>query len=280
MSHALTQTVTTQLPTRGLSRHYASDTRLYNRWLNGRKPSAESLTAYFAELSQTHRVATVNRKKSALKKAILAARGNSLTIAERAQLTEVFASIKTGQAQKTVAAHEVLTRDELAAITERAGAKSAAIVTALYESAARVSELASLRLADCQARGETVLCEIRRGKGGKQRTAYLSKETFETLKELYKGKTYLIEYRGRPVSRFTLSKLVKKAGAVAGRTDIHAHTLRHTKATHLLIGGMSLPAVSAYCGHADPATTARFYLHDMPTPMAVLGFETKKEGRK
>ena len=113
-------------------------------------------------------------------------------------------------------------------------------------------------------------CEIRRGKGRKQRTAYMNKKTFENLKGLYGGKTYLIENNGKPLSRHTVATMVKRAGAMIGRPDIHPHTLRHTKASHLLTAGMSLPAVSAYCGHSDPAITAKFYLHDKPTAEAVL----------
>ena len=258
------------LPVAGLALAYRADVQGFNTWLAGRQVKPETLKKYFAELEQTHRVSTLSRKKSALKKAIAQTRGGALTVAEQAQLTEVFKDIKTGQAESAVHEHEILTRAELSELTESAGAKTSALITALYETAARVSELLSLRLADCTARGESVQCEIRRGKGRKQRTAYMSKKTFETLKSLYAGKTYLIERNGKTLSRHTVATMIKRAGAMIGRPDIHPHTLRHTKASHLLTAGMSLPAVSAYCGHSDPAVTAKFYLHDKPTAEAVL----------
>jgi integrase len=267
---AITQT-RRGLPVTGLATAYRSDVQAFNTWLNGRPVKPDTLKAYFAELEQTHRVATLCRKKSALKKAIAQARGGALTLAEQAQLAEVFKDIKTGQADSTVYEHEILTREELSALTDTAGEKTAAIILALYESAARVSELLALRLSDCSVRGESVQCEIRRGKGRKQRTVYLSKATFEKLKRLYVGKVFLIERDGKPLSRHTVATMVKRAGAAIGRPDIHPHTLRHTKASHLLAAGMSLPAVSAYCGHSDPSVTAKFYLHDKPTAEAVLG---------
>lgn len=266
---AITQT-RQGLPVAGLPTAYRSDVQGFNRWLAGRPVRRETINAYFAELAQTHRVSTLKRKKSALKKAIAQTRGGALTIAEQAQLTEGFREIKTGQAEIAVHEHEILTREELADLTETAGEKTAAIITALYESAARVSELLSLRLSDCTVRGESVPCEIRRGKGRKQRVAYLSKKTFETLRKLYAGKVFLIERNGEPLSRHTVATMIKRAGAAIGRPDIHPHTLRHTKASHLLTAGMSLPAVSAYCGHSDPSITAKFYLHDKPTAEAVL----------
>jgi len=259
------------LPVNGLALAYRADVRGFNTWLAGRPVQPETLKAYFAELEQTHRVATLSRKKSALKKAIAETRGGALTLAEQAQLTAVFREIKTGQAESAVHEHEILSRDELAELTAIAGEKTSAIITALYESGARVSELLALRLSDCTVRGDGVQCEIRRGKGKKQRTAYLSKSTFENLKKLYGGKAFLIERKGKQLSRHTVGTMIKRAGAAIGRPDIHPHTLRHTKASHLLTAGMSLPAVSAYCGHSDPAVTAKFYLHDKPTAAAVLG---------
>jgi integrase/recombinase XerD len=264
---------TNTLPTANLPAAYRSDVQAFSSWLGSRAVKPETIKAYFRELEKTHRVSTLNRKKAALKKAIAQTRGSALTIAEQAQLNAVFAEVKMGKAEKAVLEHEILTREELEALIANAGKKTAAIVAALYESATRVSELLSLRLSDCEVRGETVHCEIRRGKNKQQRTVYLTRKTFETLKSLYRGKTYLLEKNDKEMSRHTVYVLLRRAGAAIGRPDIHPHTLRHTKASHLLKAGMSLPAVSAYLGHSDPAITAKYYLHDKPTPEAVLGLK-------
>jgi len=53
---------------------------------------------------------------------------------------------------------------------------------------------------------------------------------------------------------------MRKAGIKVGSL----HALRHTHASHLLSNGVSLPAVSARLGHADPNVTARIYSHVLP----------------
>jgi integrase len=53
---------------------------------------------------------------------------------------------------------------------------------------------------------------------------------------------------------------MRKAGIKKGSL----HTLRHTHTTHLLSNGVSLAAVSARLGHADPNVTARIYAHALP----------------
>jgi integrase len=61
-----------------------------------------------------------------------------------------------------------------------------------------------------------------------------------------------------------ISQVVVRRMAKAGIQG-SMHMLRHTHASHLLSHGISLPAVSARLGHADPNVTARIYSHALPT---------------
>jgi len=262
------QTVSSHgLPLAGVPTAYHSVIKVFNRWLGSRRVTQETIREYFDESAKVYKVRTMAHKKAAIKKAALAA---CKTLAEKAQVEAFFAEIKTGQAESAVHEHEILTRQELSKLTASADAKTAAIVSALYETAARVSELLSVRLSDCETRGNKVFCLIRRGKRNKQRTAFLSKETFDALRSLYAGKTYLLERKGKPLTRQGIGQRVSEAGAAIGRGDVSPHTLRHCAATHLLTSGQDLAAVAAYCGHADSAVTAKFYLHSKPSADAVL----------
>jgi len=65
---------------------------------------------------------------------------------------------------------------------------------------------------------------------------------------------------GRPVDRVVLWQVVKRRARAAGLPDTHPHTLRHSFATHMLVGGADLRVVQELLGHADIATT-QIYTH-------------------
>lgn len=84
---------------------------------------------------------------------------------------------------------------------------------------------------------------------------------------------------------------IKKAWATickaAGLSDVRAHDLRHTYASHLVSGGHSLPLVGRLLGHTQAATTQRYaHLADDPLRKATEDFgtifqnATKRRGRK
>ncbi|MEM1331355.1 MAG: tyrosine recombinase [Planctomycetota bacterium] len=111
------------------------------------------------------------------------------------------------------------------------------------------------------------------GKGNKERLVPMGKPAAEALE------TYLAEGRpviakpdrrdrdrllltrtGRPIDRIAVWHTVKKHAARAGLEDVHPHTLRHSFATHLLMGGADLRVVQDLLGHADIGTT-QIYTH-------------------
>src|SRR3954452_20324254 len=70
-----------------------------------------------------------------------------------------------------------------------------------------------------------------------------------------------VNFRGEPLTRQGLYKIVRRHAATAGLADrMSPHTLRHTFATHLLAGGCDLRSVQEMLGHADVATT-QVYTH-------------------
>lgn len=276
MTHSRNQ----KLISKGLNESYESDVKKFNNWLGSRPIGQDSIEEYFKFLESHCKVRTVARKKSALKAALKGMFGSKLTLNQQAQLDSVFKNIKVGQPDLVIHEHKVLTKGELVSLIEEAGEKTGAMVAALYDSGTRVSELLSIELNDCEIRGETVFCKVRRGKNKKERIVYLQKNTFDKLNLLYRGKKYLIEHKGKQLSRFTVSTLLKRAGKQIKRPDLHPHTLRHSKATHLIHEEMTVSAVAQYLGHSSPATTAKFYIHQKPTANKVLAWSPMQDSKK
>ena len=146
-----------------------------------------------------------------------------------------------------------------------------ALVELLYATGCRASELSNLKLCDVHLDEAFCMCQ---GKGNKQRLVPLGRPAaaavgayLETERPLLAEQTHgnppwlLLSRRGRRLRREAIWELVKKYAARAGiGGTISPHTLRHSFATHMLIGGADLRQVQEMLGHASIATT-QIYTH-------------------
>jgi site-specific recombinase XerD len=139
-----------------------------------------------------------------------------------------------------------------------ATARDSAILELLYASGIRAAELLKLRAEDLHLRAGTVL--IRQGKGDKDRIAYFGRPAARALGEyLHARKTgYVFARRGRPLSYTALRLTVRRVVRRAGLDGVHAHTLRHTFATHLLNGGADIRYVQEFLGHGSLVATQHY----------------------
>lgn len=152
--------------------------------------------------------------------------------------------------------------------TTRRGLRDRAMLSLMYASGLRVSELVNLKLGDIdRARGVVAAY----GKGGKRRLVplgevalghlddYLASEASARKRPL--GGLLFQNARGKAWTRQTVWKLVAKHARARGlSTHVHPHRLRHSFATHLLSGGADLRSVQTLLGHADIVTT-EIYTH-------------------
>ncbi len=139
-----------------------------------------------------------------------------------------------------------------------------AVLTVLYATGCRASEVTGLRVSDVKLKENFCRCL---GKGNKERIVnlnpiavdaiemYLKKE--RPMMTLKRDSEYLFVTRtGRPLSRVMIWKLVKKYAARIGCSNkISPHTLRHSFATHMLAGGAEIRALQEMLGHASIRTT-------------------------
>ena len=70
----------------------------------------------------------------------------------------------------------------------------------------------------------------------------------------------MLSNTGRPLERVAVWQIIRRNAQLAGLRDVHPHQLRHSFATHMLIGGADLRTVQELLGHADISTT-QLYTH-------------------
>ncbi len=146
-----------------------------------------------------------------------------------------------------------------------------ALLELMYGAGLRASEVADLK---CNEYNPTLGVLIVTGKGSKQRMVPVGmpaqQATDEYLAELrpqlarfddrrHKDRLVLSN-TGRPLERVAVWQIVRRNAQLAGLPDVHPHKLRHSFATHMLVGGADLRTVQELLGHADIAST-QIYTH-------------------
>ena len=152
------------------------------------------------------------------------------------------------------------------------GRRDLALIIAIYSTGARLDEVLSMKIGqlhlECKKPNITVI-----GKGNKVRTLYLLPKAVAHLKHYVKehhGDTpdlnaYVFYSRntGRHgmLSQTAVNKRLKLHAATAHQVcqdvpkGVHAHQLRHAKASHWLEDGMNIVQISFLLGHAQLETT-------------------------
>jgi len=158
----------------------------------------------------------------------------------------------------------VCSREEIMKIISLAtNIKHRCIISLLYSTGMRRSELLNLKIEDIDSKSWRI--KIRKGKGKKDRYTLLSQRLLTDLRRyylIYKPKEYLFEgakggmYSGSSIQKL-INKLVKQAGI---RKRVTAHTLRHSFATHLLENGTDIRYIQVLLGHGSLKTTEIYTL--------------------
>ncbi|HOF79686.1 MAG TPA: tyrosine-type recombinase/integrase [bacterium] len=146
-----------------------------------------------------------------------------------------------------------------------------AILELLFSTGLRVSELARLKINDINLKKAEFTV---RGKGNKLRLVFLSDDAKAAIKSYLEARQdtepFLFISHGKinqetnPVYGLTprsIERLVGKYALAAGITKkVTPHTLRHSFATDLLMGGADIRSVQQLLGHAS-ITTTQVYTH-------------------
>ena len=177
----------------------------------------------------------------------------------------------------TQAPYEPVKRDRGVAHYEAMQLRDRAMLTVFYGCGLRRSEGYYLDISDIHF--DKALLHVRKGKNYKERFVPLTDGGLKHLQEyLYDGRpqflaakneAFFITHIGRRLGGammgLRLQKLIELTGhAELMDKDVHLHSLRHSIATHLLAGGMSLERIAAFLGHSSLEST-QVYTHYLQT---------------
>ena len=178
-----------------------------------------------------------------------------LAIPAKKQDRPALRHLTAGQARRLLAQPDRSTRQ---------GRRDATLLATLYDTGARVQELADLAVRDIRLQ-HPALASLT-GKGRKTRHVPLAGNTTELLAEHRLDEpghddhpVFYGQHRAR-LSRGGIAWIISKYQAqihdplLAG-ASISPHTLRHSKAMHLYEAGVPLPYIRDILGHVDLSTT-------------------------
>ena len=170
-----------------------------------------------------------------------------------------------------------LTRDEMEALlasidrSQWRGRRDYALLLTLYNTGARVSEIAALQRNQVSIASKSYV--QLHGKGRKDRMVPLWPRTAKILKEWFRelqtppATVAFPSIRGEPLTRFAIHLLLRKTVEQAQTScpslknkRISPHVLRHSTAMALLQSGVDIAVIALWLGHESIETTNE-YLH-------------------
>lgn len=170
------------------------------------------------------------------------------------------------------------------------GRRDRTLLTTLYNTGARVSEIVQI---NCMDIGNDQCRELTlHGKGRKQRTVPLWKRTGRIIREWLPQidrhpQSPLFPNRfGKPMTRAGVEKQLDVAVAKARQRcpsliskRVSPHIIRHTTAMHLLQAGVDLSVIALWLGHEGIATTHHYMQADIEMKRRALEKMVEPKGR-
>jgi integrase/recombinase XerD len=226
-------------------RHLEGERRNQIRTRNQRLAALHSFFEYVASrlpemIGVTQRVAAIPTKRAPL---------NETRFLDRDELSVLFAKLP---------------------VNGSSASRDRALLLFLYNTGARVQEVADLKIADLEL-GSQQRVHLH-GKGDKWRSCPLWEETAQQLRMLIDRRKandvsspVFTSRSGQPLTRFGIYKIVRRRTQAletprtsAYRRGISPHVFRHTTAVHLLEAGVEVNVIRGWLGHASLITTNRY----------------------
>ncbi len=153
-------------------------------------------------------------------------------------------------------------------ITRRNGFGHFLLVSILYDSAARVEEVVNMNFEHFELGANPAVSIF--GKGAKYRTVYLTSSSASLISKAKKrygrntGPVFLNKSGGR-ITDSGVDYVLKKYAGLASEKEpslknkvVSPHTMRRSKATHMLLNGSSIATIQRFLGHENITTTEKY----------------------
>jgi len=166
------------------------------------------------------------------------------------------------------------------------GRRDLALMTLLYDSGARVQELADIRIKDIRLESPALV--VLHGKGDKYREVPLMHGTCDILRRYLVERAHDVSgttpdaylftsQRGDKVTRWGVTHVIRKyetelrkKGTMKLRFPVTPHVFRHTKAMHALKAGVPLIYIRDLLGHCSVSTTEIYARADVEAKRKAL----------
>jgi integrase/recombinase XerD len=247
-----------------LATHMPSDTT----WTD---INPEVVSAYVAKLDEHKYTASTSARKIAALKTLFHWLGQRELVKD-----DPTAQVRSPKVEKR--APRLLSEDEVARLFDAASRMPAprslrdrALLEVIYSTGMRVSEAINLRLSDVDLDAATVKCA---GRGKRQRSAPLTPHAAIALRDyLDNARTDMLgsasgsataDYvflnpLGTKLTRQAVWQLTRQYAQQAGiQGELTPHTLRHSRAAHMINSGEDIRRVQEWLGHANLATTQMY----------------------
>ena len=195
-----------------------------------------------------------------------------------ADLQGILAIPKKKSAKRVV---DYLSQEEINLLLEApdpatwSGQRDRVLLLVMYNTGARVSEIIRLKVSDVKLESRSGKIHLY-GKGRKERSLPLWRNTVKLLKEWIKKNGYAAEMplipnsHGKFMSRWgitdrlstNVSKVAKTIRSFKTRS-ISPHMIRHTTAMHFLQSGIDITTIAMWLGHESIETTQIYVTADM-----------------
>ena len=266
-----------------------TDDQLIELWLHGK--SKHSVTAYRRHIARLEDFVVKPLQQIKLvdlqdfadsltgsdnsKKQAIAAVKSLFTFGQKLGYLQfnVAAALKTPKPKNKLAERILSESEVLTMIGMTTKERDKALLTLLYASGGRVSEICALAWADVQQSGESGQVTLY-GKGGDTRAVKLSAKTWAMLQDLRNGASsdqpvFASQMGGHMVAS-RVWQIVREAAQRAGiKGKVSPHWFRHSHATHALERGANIKLVQETLGHSSLQVTSR-YTHARPDQSSAL----------